>query len=72
MMNTSDLMLVFSDQFKKLFADQYFSPASILETGYLYDGLPDKIRERALLSRNILFSKGVQFIICFFDELISE
>jgi hypothetical protein len=72
MMNTADQMLVFSDQFKKLFANQFFTPASILETGYIYDGLPDKIKERALKSRKVLLSKGVEFIICFFDESVQH
>ena len=72
MMNTADVMLVFSNQFKKVFSNHFFSPSSILENGYIYDGLPDVIKERALISRNDLLSKGVEFVICYFDESVQH
>jgi hypothetical protein len=72
MMNTADLMLVFSKQFNKVFSDLYFAPGLMVENGYIYDGLPDIIKERALKSRNTLLSKGVEFIICYFDESVQH
>lgn len=68
MMNTADLMLIFSNHFKKVFSDRFFSPSSFIEIGYLYHLTPTMIRERALRLREALLSKGVAFIICFFDE----
>jgi hypothetical protein len=65
-------MLVFSKQFNKVFSDLYFAPGLMVENGYIYDGLPDIIKERALKSRNTLLSKGVEFIICYFDESVQH
>jgi hypothetical protein len=70
MMNTADLMLIFSSSFRKIFTNEFFTPEKFIEIGYIYDGLPVTIKERAIKNRNILLNKGVKFIICFFDESV--
>ncbi len=37
-------------------------------TGYLWDGVFKRVRERSALLRERLRSKGAEFIVCFFDE----
>jgi len=72
MMNTADLMLVFSDQFKNIFSNKYFSPASYLTTGYIYDGITNVVSGKAFEMRNKLMLAGVEFIICFCDESVQD
>lgn len=72
LMSTSDKFLIFSEMFKKVFQNQYFAPKKFDVVGYLYDGIPESVMQKAINHRELLFKKGVNFVICYFDESVQN
>jgi hypothetical protein len=72
MMTTADQFLLFSDMYKQVFSFPNLTPKKFVSAGYLYDGIIELVRERAIAHRNRLQAKGATFIVCYFDESVSQ
>jgi hypothetical protein len=72
MMSTADTFLVFADTFKPLYINDGISPREIISIGYLYDGLPNLLHDKALRHREKMSRNGAKFIVCLFDESVQH
>lgn len=72
MMSTADTFLVFADTFKPLYINDEISPREIISIGYLYDGVPNLVYDKALRHRENLTRSGAKFIVCLFDESVQH
>ena len=66
--STPDKFLIFSDLYKTIFSDKYFSPQEFIITGYPYRNVQNFVRSPAEKLRKELHSKGANLIIGYFDE----
>ena len=72
MLSTSDVMLIFSERFEKLYAEMSIHPISFEHIGYPYDDVPKRVAQFSREHRQQLESMGAEFIICYFDESVQE
>ena len=70
--STADKFLIFSELYKNIFSDKYFSPKEFIITGYPYRNVEIYTKSSAQLTRGSLHEKGVSLIIGYFDENIIE
>tara|TARA_B110001450_G_scaffold29137_1_gene25473 strand:+ start:2199 stop:4061 length:1863 start_codon:yes stop_codon:yes gene_type:complete len=66
--STPDKFLIFSDLYKTMFSDKYFSPREFIVTGYPYRNVQNYVRSPAEKLRKELHNKGADLIIGYFDE----
>ena len=66
--STPDKFLIFSDIYKTIFSDKYFSPREFIVTGYPYRNVQNFVRSPAEKLRKELHNKGADLIIGYFDE----
>jgi hypothetical protein len=71
MMNTADRMIIFSESFKNIFKNNFFTPKNFVVGGYVYKKLNEAGRKRAYEFRRQLQLCGASFIISYFDESVS-
>lgn len=72
MMTTSDCYVIFSERYKPVFYYDGIGPKEWKVGGYIYDGVADLVRGRAKVHRNALRNKGVEFVVCYFDESVQH
>jgi len=72
MLSTADIFLLFSDGYKKLYDLKEIRPKEFQVTGYLYDGIPDLVRDKAKRHRKQLEDAGAVFVVCYFDESVQH
>jgi hypothetical protein len=72
MMSTSDKCLIFSEMYKAIFQAYDVKPQTFLVTGYLYDGVANEVREKAIKHRESFNRSGARFILCYFDESVQH
>lgn len=70
MLSTADYYVLFSGMYKKVFATPNIFPKNWHIAGYIYGHVPEIVRNKAISGREELLSKGVKFIICYFDESV--
>jgi hypothetical protein len=65
-----DHKFIFSNNFIKVYKKDKVGPKEFLEVGYINDFIASVVKERALKIRQELESKGVEFVLCYFDERV--
>lgn len=64
----STVMFSFGPAYKRIWEENRSIIGNIIYSGYITDYSFKEVKENSLKLRNQLLSKGVKFIICFFDE----
>jgi len=72
MQTTADKFLMFSEQYRKIFSDQTFSPRRLIITGYPYREAIKHIKSRAELTKKKLKEKGATTVLGYFDENVHD
>lgn len=72
MMNVSDIFLTFSDQFQARWKNEYISPKEFKNIGYCFDSSFTLLEKRSSQLRSTLHNKGVDHILCYFDESVQD
>lgn len=72
MMNTADLMLLFSPAYAPHWRHEGIGAQSTATLGYPYDGVADAVRPRARALREALMAHGAHFVIAYFDESVQD
>jgi hypothetical protein len=72
MLSTADHFLLFHKDFRSVFEYEGVAPGNFHATGYLYDCVFDRVRERSEEHRRSLEASGARFVICLFDESVSD
>jgi hypothetical protein len=70
MISSCDIFITFSDLYNKNLSTNKIGPQKFLEFGYPFNHVINYVSNRALNYRKELMKKGVQFIICYFDERV--
>lgn len=65
-----DLQLVFSKSFKKIYKFENLSPKKFYEVGDIFISNQKNLLQRSNKTKENFSSKGVKFVICYFDERI--
>lgn len=65
---STDVMFAFGPEFKRIWEENGSYVLSLVYCGYITDYAFKEVRQDALALRDGLKSKGVNFIVCFFDE----
>lgn len=65
---STDVMFSFGPEFKRIWEENGSHALSLVYCGYITDYAFKEVRQDALALREGLKSKGVKFIVCFFDE----
>ena len=65
-----DLQIIFSENFKKMYKFENLSPNKFYEAGDIYISNQTNILERSKKIKKDFTSKGVKFVICYFDERV--
>lgn len=72
MMTTADLMLLFSPQYGRNWQHHGIRPGLMADIGYPYDRVFPVLKARAAAHRASLADVGATFVLCFFDENITD
>jgi len=72
MMTTADKFLIFSDLYKSVFQTDHIKPREFISVGYLYDGVSEFVRKKAIIHQKSLRQAGANFIVCYFDETVQH
>jgi hypothetical protein len=72
MMATSDLMLLFSEMYRRNFAHDGIAPVDFLVLGYPYDSAFPLVSARAAQIRTRMANAGARFVICYMDESVQH
>ena len=72
MLSTADHFLLFHKDFRSVWESEGVAPGNFEAIGYPYDGVFDRVRERAKGHRQGLEAAGVKFVICLFDESVQH
>ena len=72
MVASSDIFLIFSPAYKKLFKKNQYGPSKIIPMGYVNEGIEHRFSKRVFDLKSRLKSKGVKFTIAYFDESIQK
>lgn len=72
MMVTSDLMLTFSEMYRRNWTHDSIAPKDFLVLGYPYDSAFPLVSARATQIRARLADAGARFVICYMDESVQH
>ena len=72
MIGTPDLMLLFSDMYRRNWAYDGIAPQHFLVLGYPYDSAFSLVRAPAERIRARLADAGARFVICYMDESVQQ